>query len=148
MVDREQKRLQHILPIDTTNLQMPLLKFGGSITEITLTTLLTFAIWLYTPTVRQEKVVNLQTICLFVQLESVNKLWNNEMWTYVNKWNQNKNKTKSCQIQIDHAFYYSIYSTSDAIVSLTDGFTIWRKNQKKDFLSIIYYCLAQYDVWS
>ena len=24
---------------------------------------------------------------------------------HVNQWNQNKNKTKSCHIQIDHAFY-------------------------------------------
>ena len=44
----------------------------------------------------------------FVQLENVNKLWKNNRAVYVNKRNQNKNKTKSRQIQVNHAFYYSI----------------------------------------
>ena len=41
----------------------------------------------------------------FAQLESVNKLWNNNCTVNVNEQNQNKNKTKSCYIQIDHVFY-------------------------------------------
>ena len=44
----------------------------------------------------------------FAQLENVNKLWKNNCAVHVNKRNQNKNKTKSSHIQINHAFYYSI----------------------------------------
>ena len=66
----------------------------------------------------------------------------------VNEWNQNKNKTKSRFIQIYHAFYCSIYSTNNAVVSLKDGFTdVRRQIQKENFLPIIY-CLAQHDAWS
>ena len=36
------------------------------------------------------------------------KLWNNNRTVHVNERIQNKNKTKSCHIQIDHAFYCSI----------------------------------------
>ena len=46
---------------------------------------------------------------------------------------------KSRHIQIDHEFYCSIYPTSNATVSLKDGFAVWRQSQKKDFLPIIYY---------
>ena len=46
---------------------------------------------------------------------------------------QNKNKTKLRHIQIDHAFY-----CTRSMVSLKDGFTVWRQSQKEDFLSIIY----------
>ena len=45
---------------------------------------------------------------LFAQLENVNKLWTNNRTAQVNERNQNKNKTKSRHIQIDHAFYCSI----------------------------------------
>ena len=51
--------------------------------------------------------------------------------------NQNQNKTKLRHIQIDHALYYSIQPTNNAIVSLKDGLTIWRQSQKEDSLSII-----------
>ena len=44
----------------------------------------------------------------FAQLESVNKLWNNNRTVNVNEQNQNKNKTKSCHIQIDNVFCCSI----------------------------------------
>ena len=37
-----------------------------------------------------------------------NKLWNSNRTVHVNKRIQNKNKTKSRHIQIDHAFYCSI----------------------------------------
>ena len=37
-----------------------------------------------------------------------NKLWNNNRTVYLNERNQNKNKTKSRYIQIDHAFHCSI----------------------------------------
>ena len=60
---------------------------------------------------------------LFAQLENVNKLWNNNRTEHVNERNQNKNKTKSRHIQIDHAFYYSILSENNVMVSLKDGFT-------------------------
>ena len=43
-----------------------------------------------------------------VNLENINKLWNNNRTVPVNERNQNKNKTKSRHIQIDHAFYCSI----------------------------------------
>ena len=46
---------------------------------------------------------------------------------------------KSRHIQIDHKFYCSIYPTSNATVSLKDGFAVWLQSQKKDFLPIIYY---------
>ena len=61
--------------------------------------------------------------------------------------NQNKCKTKSGHVQICHAFYCSIQPTSNAMVSLMEGFTVRRQSEKEDFLSIIY-CLAQYDVLS
>ena len=61
---------------------------------------------------------------LFAQLENVNKLWNNNRAVHVNKKNQNKNKTKSRHIQIDHAFYCSNQSANNVMVSLKDGLTI------------------------
>ena len=76
---------------------------------------------------------------LFAQLENVNKVWNNNHTVHVNERNQNKNKTKSRHIQIDHAFYCSIQPTSNAMVSLKDGFTIQYQSQNEDFLSVIYY---------
>ena len=45
---------------------------------------------------------------LFAQLENVNKLRSNNRTVHGNERNQNKNKTKSRHIQIDHAFYCSI----------------------------------------
>ena len=42
-------------------------------------------------------------LVLFPQLENVNKLWNNKRTVHANERNQNKNKTKSRHIQIDHA---------------------------------------------
>ena len=45
---------------------------------------------------------------LFARLENVNKLWSNNRTVHVNERNQNKTKTKSRHIQIDHAFYCSI----------------------------------------
>ena len=48
-----------------------------------------------------------------------------------------QNKTKSRDIQTDHAFYCSIWPTKSAMVSLKDDFTVWRQSQKEDFLSII-----------
>ena len=62
----------------------------------------------------------------------------------MNERNQNKNKTKSRHIQIDHAFYYSILSENNVMVSLKDGFTAWSQSQKEDFLSTKY-SLAQHD---
>ena len=41
---------------------------------------------------------------------------------------QNKNKTKSRHIQINHAFYFSIYPTNNVMVSLRDGFTAWSQS--------------------
>ena len=67
-----------------------------------------------------------------------NKLWNSKRTMHVNEQIQNKNKTKSRHIQIDHAFYCSIYPTNSAMVSWKDGFTVWRQSQKEDFLWIIY----------
>ena len=66
---------------------------------------------------------------------------------HVNERNQNKYEIKSRHIQIDHAFYCSIYPTNNAVVSLKDGFTVQRQSQKEDYLSIIY-CLTQNDLWS
>ena len=60
---------------------------------------------------------------------------------HVNERNQNKNKTKSRHIQIDFRLYCSIQPTDNAMVSLKDGFTVWRQSQKEYFLSIIYYTL-------
>ena len=42
---------------------------------------------------------------LFAQLENVNKLWKNNRTVHETERNQNKKKTKSRHIQIDHAFY-------------------------------------------
>ena len=42
---------------------------------------------------------------LIAQLENLNKQWNNNYTVHVNKRSQNKNKTKSCHIEIDNAFY-------------------------------------------
>ena len=55
---------------------------------------------------------------------------------HVNERNQNK---KSCLIQIEHLFHCLIYPRNNAMVSLKDGFTVWRQSQKEDFLSIINY---------
>ena len=44
----------------------------------------------------------------FAQLENVNKLWKNNLAVHMDKRNQNKYKTKSRHIQINHAFYFSI----------------------------------------
>ena len=41
---------------------------------------------------------------------------------------QNKNKTKLRHIQINHAFYFSIYPTNNVMVSLRDGFTAWSQS--------------------
>ena len=57
---------------------------------------------------------------LLAQLENVNKLWNNN---HAHR-NQNKNKTKLRHFQIDHALYWSIQPTNNAMVSLKDGFTV------------------------
>ena len=61
-------------------------------------------------------------LALFAQLENVNKLQNNNRTVHVKERNQNKNKTKSCHIQVDHTFYCSIQPTNNAIV-LLGGFT-------------------------
>ena len=58
-----------------------------------------------------------------------------------------RTKSKQKQNQIDHALYCLIQPTNNVMVSLKDGFTVWRQSQKENFLSIIY-CLAQHDVWS
>ena len=63
-------------------------------------------------------------LVLFAQLESVNKLWNNNRTVYVNERYQNKSKTKSRHIKIDHPFYCSIRPTNNVMVSLKDGFTV------------------------
>ena len=47
----------------------------------------------------------------------------------MNERNQNKSKTKSRHIQIDHTFCCSIQATTNAIVSLKDDFTAWRQSQ-------------------
>ena len=56
------------------------------------------------------------------------------------EWTKSKQK-KSPHIQIYYALYCSIYPTNNAIVSLKEGFTVWRQSQKEDIdiLSIIYY---------
>ena len=82
---------------------------------------------------------------LFAQRENVSKLWNNNCTVHENERNQNK---KSCLNQIEHSFHCSIYPTNNGMVSLNDGFTVSRQSQKEDFLSILYSCLAQHDVWS
>ena len=51
-------------------------------------------------------------LVLFAQVENVNKLWNNKHTVHVNKLNQNQNKTNSCHIQIDPAFYCSVQRVS------------------------------------
>ena len=55
------------------------------------------------------------------------KLWNNNRTVHVNERNQNKSKTKSRHIQVDHALFFSIYPTNNAVVSLKDGFTLWHQ---------------------
>ena len=55
---------------------------------------------------------------------------------HVNERNQNK---KSCLIQIETSFHFLIYPTNNAMVSLKDGFTVWRQSQKEDFLPVISY---------
>ena len=57
-------------------------------------------------------------------LSSCNKLQSNNSTMYVNERNQNKSKTKSRHIQIDHTFYFSILPTNNAMVSLKNGFTV------------------------
>ena len=44
---------------------------------------------------------------------------------HVNEQNQKNNKTKSRHIQIDHVFYFSIYLSNHAMVSLKDALTVW-----------------------
>ena len=68
---------------------------------------------------------------LFAQLENVNKLWKSNRTVQVHKRNQSKNETKSCHIQIDHAFCCSVYVTNNAVVSIKDGFTTWRQSKRK-----------------
>ena len=51
---------------------------------------------------------------------------------HVNERNQNKYEIKSRHIQIDHAFYCSIYPTNNAVVSLKDGFIVPCQSQKED----------------
>ena len=63
-------------------------------------------------------------LVFFAQHENVNKLWNNNRIVHVNEGNQNKNKTKSRHMQIDHVLYCSIQVTNNAIVSLKDGLTV------------------------
>ena len=75
-------------------------------------------------------------LALFAQREKVNKLWNNNHTVHENERNQNK---KSCLIQIEHSFHCLIYPTNNTMVSLKDGFTVWRQSQKEDFLSTINY---------
>ena len=70
---------------------------------------------------------------LFARLENTNKLWNNNRTVHVNERNQNKNKNKSRHIQVDHGFCCSV-----VVVSMQDGFTVWRQSQKEDFLLIIH----------
>ena len=57
-------------------------------------------------------------------LHNMNKLRNNNRIVHANERNQNKNKTKSRHIQIDHALDCSIQLTNNAIVSLKGGFTV------------------------
>ena len=56
---------------------------------------------------------------------------------HMNERNQNKHKTKSRHIEINHILYCSIQPTNSAMVSWKDGFTVWLQSQKEDFLSII-----------
>ena len=59
------------------------------------------------------------------------------MW--MNEIKQKQKKLKSRHILTDHAFYWSILPTNNAVVSLKDHFTVRRQSQKEDFLPIIYY---------
>ena len=51
---------------------------------------------------------------------------------------QKQIKIKSRHIQIDRAFYCSIYPTNSAMVSLKNDFTVWHESQLEDFLLILY----------
>ena len=51
------------------------------------------------------------------------------MW--MNEIKQKHKNKKPHYIQIDDAFYCSIYATNSAMVSLKDGFTVWRQRQKE-----------------
>ena len=77
-------------------------------------------------------------LVLFAQDENVNKLWDNNRIVHLNERNQKKNKAKSRHIQIDHALGCLIQATNSVMVSLKDGFTVWRQSQKERLLSLIY----------
>ena len=102
------------------------------------------------------------TICnqpvLFPQLANVNKVWNNNPTMHMNERNQNKNKTKSHHIQTNYetttppCMWTNEIKTktkpSHITFKLTTHSVVRFSPQKEDFLSIMYSCLAQYDVWS
>ena len=50
------------------------------------------------------------------------KLWKNNHTLHVSKRNKSKNVTKLRHIQINHAFYSSIYPINNAVISLNHGF--------------------------
>ena len=62
----------------------------------------------------------------FAQLENVSKLWNDNRPVHVNERSQNKSKTKSRHIQIDHGFYCWLYPKNNALVSLN---IVYRKKE-------------------
>ena len=82
---------------------------------------------------------------LFAQYENVNKPWNNNRIVHGYERSQNQNKTKPRHIQIYHALYCSIQwnKTHKQCNGVIKGWPL-----KEGFLSIIYWCLAQHDVWS
>ena len=67
---------------------------------------------------------------LFAQLENVSKLRNNHRTEHLNEQNQNKNKTKSCHIQLDHAFCCSVQPLNNGIVSFKEWLH-WLMSQSK-----------------
>ena len=52
------------------------------------------------------------------------------------KSNQKQNQVTR-HIQIDHVLYFSIQPTKHAVVSLKDGFTVWRQVKRKFFVNNI-----------
>ena len=49
---------------------------------------------------------------------------------HVCEWTNSKQKQNQARhIQVDHLLYCSIKPTNNAMVSLKDGFTVWRQSQ-------------------
>ena len=106
---------------------------GFSLTSFHLAEAALFAsLWLYTlgcaVVQKYHFAINLYSFCnqpvLFAPHENVNKPWNNNRIVHANERNQNKSKSKSRNIQFDHAVYCSFQPINNAMVSLKDDFTV------------------------